>query len=1148
VAESSVRIMFLGDSAGAVRSVRSIESAFGGLGRAAKLAGTAMTVGIVGGFVAATKAALDFDRSMRNVNSIAKLSERAFQSVSKQVLAMAKTTGQAPKQLADGLYDIVSSGFKATDGLKILKASAIAATAGMTDTATAVKAVTAVLNTYHEGADQAGKVSDILFQTVNKGVLTFEELASQIGDVLPLAGQLGVPLEDIGAAFATITLHGVNAAEAATQIKQVMVSMLKPSDALKKTLHDMGFESGETAIKQLGLEGVLKKLSVASHGSAKAFADWFPNVRAMNGALGLTGKNTKTLHENIIAMDHSLGATNKAFAEQSKSISVQWQKAKAGLIAAAIPIGQLLFPALAKGAAKVQEFAQGIQSHMPEIKAQFQDLSRIIGEVGGAIGRIAISPAGSAALLGGLAAVGTGKAIINVKEAITALGPALGALGPFGLAAAAGVGLFTASLILSARQARVLSGEVHAARDAIHGFQNASSTAKNAQLQLQQAQIDVQVSANGVKVAERGYQQAVRQSGRESDAARNAFLALRQARVNHRRAIEDETAAERNATTAGSQERAAKQKQAQALNALQGKARDLEQAYNRLSLSQHRNAAAGEAQDHALTASNAAMKSELVSAYAAAIGQLTRALGGTKAQAQEAASAVQGLASALGRLPTRKEVNIFIRTFRTGSFGAAESNRSKGQGSIQRAAGGMVPLDMGERGRDSVPAMLTPGEMVLNQAQQTALGGTAYLAQIFGFSAGGVVPGVQFFAAGGIASGPRPIGFRPRRRHPGSSPPARRGHRARRTGNFDSRVAAMSARITGVDDDIEATGREYSELADRYSVDDRNLQFIGTNPDGTEYVDQAAVDQRSNEIQKLLAKDEELRALYERKARLLAQMIALLIQAIRAAEARIKEEKRRIAADQKEIKALQTQIYQESLKKKVKTKVGKKTVTTGGPNQTLLKQWRHRLSDVRHDLSGQKSLLSKDTGLLGNFQGDLTTGRHDLRFNAFDIRDNVNSDEYRLRGELADIDPGALQHQVDVNNQGLTASGGAGAGGAGNPDLQALLAALTQQLAQANLALGVQGIQIPLIGAFERGTIHVPETGPYLLHAGEKVTQNGVPAGIGGDGVVVSIEHNYAPGMEWLQRFVDSRVVVNSSEISIAQGQETSRRLRGGRF
>src|SRR5215468_9238270 len=108
-AESTVRILFLGDSAQAVRSVSRLESSFGSLGKAAKLASGAIAVGFVGSLALATKAAVDFDRSMRNVNSIAKLSEAQFQALEKRVLALAGPTGQSPKVLADGVYDIVSS-------------------------------------------------------------------------------------------------------------------------------------------------------------------------------------------------------------------------------------------------------------------------------------------------------------------------------------------------------------------------------------------------------------------------------------------------------------------------------------------------------------------------------------------------------------------------------------------------------------------------------------------------------------------------------------------------------------------------------------------------------------------------------------------------------------------------------------------------------------------------------------------------------------------------------------------------------------------------------------------------------------------------------------------------------------------------------
>src|SRR5207248_2390135 len=88
----------------------------------------------------------------QNARARAKVSTERCQTRSERVLGRAKATAQGRKVLGDGLYDIVSSGFKAADALKSLEASAIAAPAGMTDAATASKAIDAVLNSYHLGA------------------------------------------------------------------------------------------------------------------------------------------------------------------------------------------------------------------------------------------------------------------------------------------------------------------------------------------------------------------------------------------------------------------------------------------------------------------------------------------------------------------------------------------------------------------------------------------------------------------------------------------------------------------------------------------------------------------------------------------------------------------------------------------------------------------------------------------------------------------------------------------------------------------------------------------------------------------------------------------------------------------------------------
>ena len=91
---------------------------------ALRLASYAGLGGIAVGAAKAAQAVVGFDQSMRNVNSIAGLTEERFKGLQKSVLNLAGPTGQAPKALADGLYQLVSSGFNAKDSLTILKSSA----------------------------------------------------------------------------------------------------------------------------------------------------------------------------------------------------------------------------------------------------------------------------------------------------------------------------------------------------------------------------------------------------------------------------------------------------------------------------------------------------------------------------------------------------------------------------------------------------------------------------------------------------------------------------------------------------------------------------------------------------------------------------------------------------------------------------------------------------------------------------------------------------------------------------------------------------------------------------------------------------------------------------------------------------------------
>lgn len=311
------------------------------------------------------KFAVDFDKSMRNVNSIAQLPEPAFQRLSKQVLSLAGPTAQAPRTLAEGMYDLVSSGFDAKESITVLKASADAATAGLTSTEVSTKAVAAALNAYHRPASEARAVSDDLFQTVNLGVVSFDELASTIGYVLPSAATMGIDLKQVGASISTLTKAGQSGANAITNIGAAITSFIKPSKDMSGAIKDLGYESSEQMIRTLGFQGSIEALTKSVKGNKEEIGKLFPEQRAMRAVFTLTGEGAKSAAEDIRGFQQDAGATAKVLAEQEKSVSFQWKQLRAEGEELGVELGTKLLPVMKGVAGTITNMLQGFAG-LPE--------------------------------------------------------------------------------------------------------------------------------------------------------------------------------------------------------------------------------------------------------------------------------------------------------------------------------------------------------------------------------------------------------------------------------------------------------------------------------------------------------------------------------------------------------------------------------------------------------------------------------------------------------------------------------------------------------------------------------------------------------------------------------------------------------------
>jgi len=443
--------------------IRLIDKATGGLNKLSKSAkslstnmtslGKSMTRNVslpllaIG--TAGIKMAVDLDKSMRNIQAFGGQTEEQIKDLSqtfKDMSLNAENGTQSAQQLADAFFNIQSAGFLGAEGMEVLSVSAKAATAGLTTTQKASEGIMTVLNAYSLTAEDATRVSDLLFTTIKLGVGTFEQLIPTLGDVVPLANAMGIQFDELSAAYVVMSKQGIAFNKAAVQQKAIMTQLLSPGEDLQKQMAALGFSSGQAMVDTLGFLGTLDALADSVGNTSTGIQSLFVNVRAVSGVLALTGKNAEEAAIALAEMQKA-GAAQEAFNTQMKSFSAQFSIFKNTLGVFLIDVGEKLLPVLMKVMEAVrglfaawQTLDSGVQTVIIAVGAFLAiggPLLIFFGAIIGAVGTIA---GGFTALAGAFGL--TAAASVPAAAGVAAVGFSLsGLLIPIAAVAAAIAGI-----------------------------------------------------------------------------------------------------------------------------------------------------------------------------------------------------------------------------------------------------------------------------------------------------------------------------------------------------------------------------------------------------------------------------------------------------------------------------------------------------------------------------------------------------------------------------------------------------------------------------------------------------------------------------------------------------------------------------------
>ena len=298
------------------------------------LGGMIMSMVVIGGAIklfqavkeailSSAKAFRVFELAMAEVSTIVQDTEAWMDTLNHGVRAMSMQFGKSAEDLSRGLYDILSAAVPVKDSLELLQIATKAAAAGLTTVEKSVDVLTSVMNAYGKTVAQMYQVSDVMFKSVIRGKFRFEDLASSLGYVTPIAAQVGISFEEIAAAISSATRQGQHVDMVARGLALTIQNIIKPSKGASEAAMELGIDLSSAAIAAYGLTGFMERLASASNNNAANISKIIPNMRSYRVAMVLASDGAEEFVTDLDLMETSLGSTQTAFNKIANTVDMQ---------------------------------------------------------------------------------------------------------------------------------------------------------------------------------------------------------------------------------------------------------------------------------------------------------------------------------------------------------------------------------------------------------------------------------------------------------------------------------------------------------------------------------------------------------------------------------------------------------------------------------------------------------------------------------------------------------------------------------------------------------------------------------------------------------------------------------------------------------
>lgn len=444
--------------------INEASSSFKNFGAGAVALGSKLTsnvtlpLGIVAGAVGVV--GTEFESKMSRVKAISGATAEDFKKLENQALDLGKSTAFSASECADGMENLSSAGFTASQTMEAMPGLLDLAASSGEDLATSSDIAASTLRGFGMEASEAGKVADILAKNAAETNAAVADTGEAMKYVAPNAHAAGLKIYEVTAAIGKLADAGIKGSQAGTTLRTALVRLAKPADPAATAMERIGFEAFNSSGKMKPLSTIIGELNektkdLTDAEKQKTIATIF-GTEALSGMTVLMQTGKDELDNLTESYRHCDGAAKEMATTMQDNTKASIEQAMGALETAGIKTLKAAAPMIEKVAEVVGNLADRFSELSPEtqefiVKAGLAAIAA--GPLTSGIGHIASGVGGlikvGGKLAGGLGLISTGAEVATTATAAVgaaAEGTAL-ATGTAGLAAS-GFGATLAGLAL----------------------------------------------------------------------------------------------------------------------------------------------------------------------------------------------------------------------------------------------------------------------------------------------------------------------------------------------------------------------------------------------------------------------------------------------------------------------------------------------------------------------------------------------------------------------------------------------------------------------------------------------------------------------------------------------------------------------------